>query len=127
MSVAAPIAAVLMGVYAVFHTALAFGAPARFAAWGGWHEDKVPARLRVASAAVGLILCPAFMVLTLVSAGVIEASWVPRAGALGMWVVVGVFTAGGVASLASSSRRERIWGVVLLVVAVCSSVVALTM
>ncbi len=125
MMVAGTVAAILMAVYAVFHTTLAFGAPARFAAWGGWHEFKLPGRLRLASGAVGLIVCPASMVLTLVNAGVVEATWVPRFGALGMWVVTGIFAVGGIASLASSSRRERFWGVVLLVVAVCCAVVAI--
>lgn len=125
METAAIVAASLMGVVAVFQVALALGAPAGYAAWGGWHEGTLPTRLRIASGVVGIIVYPALMVFVLATAMVIEANWVPGTGKVGMWVLTGVFVAGTLANLASRSRRERYWGIVSLAIAVCCAIVAI--
>jgi hypothetical protein len=127
METAAIVAAALMGIVAVFQLALALGAPAGFAAWGGWHEGVLPTRLRFASGFVGLIVYPALMVYVLATAGVIEATWVPARGRLGMWILTAVFTLGGFANLASRSRRERWWAIVAFAIAVCTAIVALSL
>ncbi|HEY7469295.1 MAG TPA: hypothetical protein VIC07_07205 [Acidimicrobiia bacterium] len=127
METAAIIAAVLMSVVAVFQIALALGAPAGFAAWGGWHEGVLPTRLRVASGVVGLVVYPALIVFVLATAGVIDAPWVPGTGRLGMWILTGVFTLGTVTNFASRSKRERWWGFVSLAIAICCAVVALSL
>jgi hypothetical protein len=121
---AAIIAAGLMGVVAVFHVALALGAPAGYAAWGGWHQGVLPTRLRIASGLVGVLVYPGLMVFVLASAGVIEANWVPGTGKVGMWILTGLFVLGALANLASRSRRERWWAVVSLIIAICCAIVA---
>ena len=127
MESAAVIAAALMGVVAVFQIALAFGAPAGYAAWGGWHEGVLPTRLRLASGFVGIVVYPALMVYVLATAGAIEAQWVPGRGRAGMWILTGVFILGTIANFASRSRRERWWGFVSLAIALCCATVALSL
>jgi hypothetical protein len=127
MEQAAILAALLMCVVAVFHVALALGAPAGYAAWGGWHEGVLPTRLRIASGFVGIGVYPALMVFVLATAGVIDAKWVPGTGRLGMWILTGLFTLGTLANFASRSKRERWWGFVSLTIAICCAVVALSL
>jgi hypothetical protein len=127
METAAILAAVLMSVVAVFQIALALGAPARYAAWGGWHAGVLPTKLRVASGIVGIVVYPALIVFVLASAGVIDASWVPGRGKVGMWVLTGLFILATFANFASRSKRERRWGFVSVVIAICCSVVALSL
>lgn len=127
METAATIAAVLMGVVAVFHIALSLGAPAGYAAWGGWHQGVLPTRLRFASGIVGIGVYPALIVYVLATAGVVDATWVPARGRLGMWILTGLFVLGTLANFASRSKRERSWGFVSLAIAICCAVVALTL
>lgn len=127
METAAIIAASLMGVIAVFQVALAFGAPAGFAAWGGWHEGVLPTRLRIASGLVGIVVYPALATYVLATAGVIDATWVPARGELGLWIITGIFVLGGFANLASRSRRERWWAVVAFAIALCTGIVAVSL
>ena len=127
METAGIIAAVLMAVAGVFHIALALGAPAGYAAWGGWHEGKLPARLRWASGVVGIGVYPALIIYVLTTAGVIDATWVPARGRLGMWILTGLFAVGTVANFASRSKRERWWGFVSLAIAICCGVIALSL
>lgn len=127
METAALIAAILMAITGVFHIALALGAPAGFAAWGGWHEGVLPTRLRIASGVVGIGVYPALIVYVLATAGAIDATWVPQRGKVGMWILTGLFTLGTFANFASRSRRERWWGFVSLAIAVCCAVIALSL
>lgn len=114
-----------MGIVAVFQIALALGAPAGFAAWGGWHEGVLPTRLRFASGFVGLIVYPVLMVYVLATAGAIDATWVPARGSVGMWILTGFFALGTFANFASRSKRERYWGIVSLAIAICCGIVAI--
>ena len=125
MEAAAIVAAALMGVVAVFQIALSLGAPAGYAAWGGWHEGTLPTRLRVASGVVGFVVYPALMVFVLATARVIEVNWVPGTGRVGMWILTGLFALGTFANFASRSKRERYWGFVSLAIAVCCAIVAM--
>ena len=125
METAAIVAATLIGVVGVFQIALALGAPAGYAAWGGWHQGTLPTRLRVASGLVGFIACPALLVFVLATAMVIDANWVPGTGKVGMWILAGVFVLGSFANFASRSRRERYWGFVSLAIATCCAIVAI--
>lgn len=127
METAAIVAASLMGGVAVFQVALALGAPAGYAAWGGWHEGVLPTRLRVASGLVGLIVYPALMVYVLATAGVLDITWVPGRGKLGMWILTGLFVLGGFANLASRSKRERWWAIVAFAIALCTAIVAVSL
>jgi hypothetical protein len=125
VEIAAIIAAILIAGVAIFQIALSLGAPAGYAAWGGWHEGVLPTRLRIASGFVGIVVYPVLGVYILVSAGVVEATWVPGTGKLGMWIITGLFMIGGFANFASRSKRERYWGLVSLAIAVCCAIVAL--
>lgn len=127
METAAWIAAGLMAVLAVFQIALALGAPARYAAWGGWHEGTLPTRLRFASGIAGLLVYPVLIVYVLAASGAVDATWVPGRGRLGMWILTGVFVVATFANLASRSKRERYWGLVSAVIAACCALVALSL
>ena len=127
METAAILAAVLMGVVAVLHISLTLGAPARYAAWGGWLAGVLPSSLRIASGIVGIVVYPALIVFVLATAGVIDANWIPGRGKTGMWVLTGVFILATLANFASRSKRERRWGFVSLVIAICCAVVALSL
>jgi len=124
MEVAAIVASVLLSVVAIFQIALALGAPWGDAAWGGANTGVLPRRLRIASGVVGLVVYPLIGCFVLASAGLITADWVPGTGAVGMWALASVFTLGAVANFASRSKRERIWGPVSLVIAVCCGLIA---
>lgn len=108
----------------MFQIALALGAPLGSAAWGGRHDGVLPTRLRVASGVAAVVMYPLIILLVLASAGLIEVVWLPGIGKAGMWILTGLFTVGTVANFASRSKRERYWGPVSLVVAVCCGIVA---
>lgn len=126
MRVAAVVAAVLMGLVGLFQIALAAGAPWGAAAWGGRHEGRLPAGLRVASGVAGVVVYPYLILLVLAAAG-IGGLEIPGAGQLAMWLVCGFFVVGTVLNAASPSRPERAWAGVSAAVAVCCGVVALGM
>lgn len=122
METAAWIAAALIAGLVVFQLALALGAPAGAAAWGGSHPGVLPVRLRVASAVVGVLFYPALAAVILGTAGVLDA---PSIGRQGMWVLVGVFTLAAAANLVSRSKVERLWSPVALIIAISCAIVAL--
>ena len=124
MNLATILAVVLLGIVSVFQIALALGAPLGYAAWGGIHEGPLPGKLRVASGVTGLAVYPVIGLYVLASAGLIEADWMPGTGKTGMWILAGVFTLGTLANLFSRSKRERVWGPVSLVIAVCCGIIA---
>lgn len=118
------VAVVLLALVAIFQVSLALGAPWGDAAWGGANPGVLPTRLRIASAVAGLIIYPLIGAFILASAGLTTVDWVPGTGAMGIWVLTGVFTLGALANFASRSKWERIWGPVSLVIAVCCGVIA---
>ena len=124
MNLATILAVVLLGIVSVFQIALALGALLGYAAWGGIHEGALPGKLRVASGVTGLAVYPVIGLYVLASAGLIEADWMPGTGKTGMWILAGVFTLGTLANLVSRSKRERVWGPVSLVIAVCCGIIA---
>jgi len=126
MDLAATLAAVLLMVVAIFQIALALGTPLGDAALGGRHTGVLPIGFRVASAVAGVVVYPFIVGFVLASAGLITADWIPGTGAVGMWVLVGFFTVGALANFASRSKRERVWGPVPLVIAVCCGVIAVS-
>ena len=107
MAVSMAVMAATVGflVIAAFQLALALGAPLGRAAWGGAHE-RLPARLRVASAvAVGIWLLAALVILQRAGVPVVPlpdvvAQW-------GAWIVVGLLAVGAIMNFASSSPWER--------------------
>lgn len=122
VEIAAWIAAALIAGLVVFQLALALGAPAGAAAWGGSHPGVLPIRLRVASAVVGLFFYPAVAAAILGAAGVLGG---PSLGRPGMWVFAGIFILAAIANLVSRSKVERLWSPVALAIAVCCATVAL--
>ena len=124
MNLAAVLAVVFLAVVAAFQIALAFGAPLGYAAWGGRHERVLPGRLRVASGVAGFVVYPVIGLFVLASAGLIDADWLPGSGRTGMWILAAFFTLGALANFASRSPKERYWGPVSLVVAVCCGFIA---
>lgn len=125
MNLAAIVAVVLLGVVCVFQIALALGAPLGNAAWGGQNDGVLPARLRIASGVVGIVVYPFIGLFVLASAGLIEADWLPGTGKVGMWVLTGLFSLGAFANFASRSKMERYWGPVSLAIAVCCGLIAM--
>ncbi|MFZ0013796.1 MAG: hypothetical protein WAL25_06720 [Acidimicrobiia bacterium] len=123
MEIAAWIAVALIAVLTVFQLALALGAPAGAAAWGGSHPGVLPTRLRVASALVALFFYPVVAIELLNAAGVIDVGL--ELSPLWLWVLAGLFALGALANFASRSKVERIWGPVSLALAVCCGVIAL--
>lgn len=112
----------LIGVLTVFQIALALGAPAGAAAWGGSYPGVLPTRLRVASAVVGVFFYPPLALLILDSGGVIDIGW--DVSPLWLWILTGLFLLGTLANAASRSKVERIWAPVSLVLAICCAVIA---
>lgn len=126
MQTAAIVAAVLIAVLTVFQIALALGAPAGAAAWGGGHPGVLPTRLRVASGIVGVFFYPVLGIFLLdvggvVETGLAEGDWTRWL----LWILTGLFALGALANFASRSRIERIWGPVSVVLAVCCAILAL--
>jgi len=125
VEVAAWIAAVLIVALTVFHLALALGAPAGAAAWGGSHPGVLPTRLRVASGIVAIFFYPVVAIELLYSAGVIELGW--DVNPFWIWFLAGLFALGALANFASRSKIERVWGPISLVLAICCGIIALGM
>jgi hypothetical protein len=124
MRFAAVVAASLLGVIAAFQLALALGMPARGMAWGGQHDGKLPAGLRIASAVAGLVIYPLATLLILEAAGVTDFEVVPDVGPVGMWVFTGLFAFGALLNLVSRSKAERVWAPVSMGISVCCGIVA---
>jgi hypothetical protein len=123
MEIAAWVAVALIAVLTVFQLALALGAPAGAAAWGGSHPGVLPTRLRLASALVAIFFYPVVAIELLNAAGLIDVG--VELSPLWLWVLAGLFAVGALANFASRSKNERIWGPVSLTLAVCCGVIAL--
>jgi hypothetical protein len=126
MEIAAWIAAALLVVLTVFQLALALGAPAGAAAWGGGNPGVLPTRLRVASALVAVFVYPPITLLILDSGGAASVGW--DINRLWMWILTGLFALGTLTNFASRSRIERmVWSPVSLVIAACCAIIAIGM
>jgi hypothetical protein len=121
---AAVLAAVGFLAIAAFQVALALGAPLGRASWGGRHDGRLPAGLRIASAFAVVVWMLASLIV-LARSGY-EFSPVPDAVARwGTWVLVGLMPVAALMNLASASRWERfLWGPVALILAVLCFLVA---
>lgn len=119
MEVAVIVATLFLVAIWVFQIALAAGAPWGAAAWGGQSKGILPTSLRVSSGIAAAFIYPLIMLYVLVSAEVVAVDWLPGAGKVAMWGLVGFFALGTLMNLASRSKIERIWGPVSLVIAIC--------
>jgi hypothetical protein len=120
MEAAAITAVVLIGVVTAFQIALALGAPAGAAAWGGAHPGVLPTRLRGASAVVGVFVYSPTALLIVDSGGVIDIGW--DVSPVWLWVLAGLFLLGTLANAASRSKVERVWAAVSLAIGLCCAV-----
>lgn len=127
MTVAAIISVALLSLLILFQAGLALGAPWGPAAWGGTHHGTLPPRLRVASGMAALVVYPLVILAIVKAAALAELEWFPEFGVPVMWGLTGLFVIGAIASLASTSRIERLWGPVSAVLAGCCAVIALGM
>lgn len=125
MQTSAVVGALLIVVLTVFQIALALGAPAGAAAWGGGHPGVLPTRLRIASGVVGVFFYPVVALFLLdvgglIDTGLAEGDWTRWV----LWILTGLFALGALANFASRSKIERIWGPVSLALAVCCAILA---
>jgi hypothetical protein len=125
MTIAAVLAAVLLGAIAVFQAALALGAPWGAAAWGGANPGVLPARLRIASGVAAAVVYPLLIAVVLASAGLVAGGWLPIEPAVAMWALAVLLGIGAIMNLVSRSPIERVWGPVALLAAVCCAIVAI--
>ena len=124
MTVAGLVAALALGVLALFQLGLALGMPWGAAAWGGQNQGVLPTTLRYASALAGLVLYPLMMAVVLSAAGFI-GEWLPFDSTVLMWILAAFFAIGIVMNAVSRSPAERIWSPVSAVLAICCAVIAL--
>jgi len=99
------LAALVLGVIAVFQILLALALPFGRAAWGGTHR-VLPLHLRFASALSALpLVLGAWIVLA--RTGVVTIPLQPSAVRAGAWVTFCILALSTIANLASRSRIER--------------------
>lgn len=107
MKVAGLVAAAVLVAVAAFQFALAAGVPWGRLAWGGTREGRLPASMRLGSAAavVALIFCA---LIVLAQAGVTGWSPVPT-GALRAttWAIAGFMVLNTLGNVVAKSRFER--------------------
>ena len=92
MEIAAIVVTVHLAVLWVFQISLAAGAPWGAAAWGGHSKGVLPTSLRVGSGIAAAFLYPLITLYVLVSAEVVAIDWLPGAGKIAMWGLIGFFT-----------------------------------
>ena len=121
--IAAIAASIILAGVGVFQAFLAAGAPLGHFAWGGRHR-VLPIGFRIASA-VAIPLYIGMIVLMLNRAGIVSVSTNSGAIRVAAWLLVGYFTLGVVANLASRSRPERyVMTPIVLVLATLAAIVA---
>jgi hypothetical protein len=99
------LAALVLGLVAVFQVLLALALPFGHAAWGGAHR-VLPARLRFASALSAIPLALAAWIV-LARTGVVAAPLQPATVRIATWVAFCMLALNTVANSASKSRIER--------------------
>ena len=115
---------VLLGLLALLHLALVFGAPLGRLVWGG-AEAVLPAGKRFASLAA-VILLGGFALIALDRAGSLELFLSPAASRIAGWALAAVLVLSVFQNLLSSSRAERrVMLPLSAVLALCSLVLAL--
>jgi hypothetical protein len=121
--IAAIAASIILAGVGVLQAFLAAGAPLGHFAWGGRHR-VLPIGFRIASA-VAIPLYIGMIVLMLNRAGILSVSTNSGAIRVAAWLLVGYFTLGVVANLASRSRPERyVMTPIVLVLAILAAVIA---
>lgn len=102
METTAWVCAVLLGITALCQLALAFGAPAGSAAWGGRHPGLLPMRFRLSSGFAGVLLYPVVMLFVLDAGGVLSIGLVDdETTRTILWVLTGLYALRSVANVVS--------------------------
>jgi hypothetical protein len=123
--ISAWIVIVTLAFVALFQFALVLGAPMGEYAFGGAHSGKLPARYRAASA-VSILIYAAIAGHYLAQLGVLPKLLPTTMNDLANWAVVAFNLVGLVLNSISRSKSERqLWVPVLLLLTICSALVAL--
>jgi hypothetical protein len=123
--ISAWIVIVTLAFVALFQFALVLGAPMGEYAFGGAHSGKLPARHRAASA-VSILIYAAIAGHYLAQLGVLPKLLPTTMNDLANWAVVAFNLVGLVLNSISRSKLERqLWVPVLLLLTICSALVAL--
>jgi hypothetical protein len=123
--ISAWIVIVTLAFVALFQFALVLGAPMGVYAFGGAHTGKLPARYRAASA-VSILIYAAIAGHYLAQLGVLPKLLPTTMNDLANWAVVAFNLVGLVLNSISRSKLERqLWVPVLLLLTICSALVAL--
>lgn len=123
--ISAWIVIVTLAFVALFQFALVLGAPMGEYAFGGAHSGKLPARYRAASA-VSILIYAAIAGHYLAQLGVLPKLLPTTMNDLANWAVVAFNLVGLVLNSISRSKLERqLWVPVLLLLTICSALVAL--
>ena len=123
--ISAWIVIVTLAFVALFQFALVLGAPMGEYAFGGAHSGKLPARYRAASA-VSILIYAAIAGHYLAQLGVLPKLLPTTMNDLANWAVVAFNLVGLVLNSISRSKLERqFWVPVMLLLTICSALVAL--
>lgn len=120
---AASIAGILLLLVALFQLCLACGAPWGSVAMGGKYPGKLPFRLRIA-ALVQLVLLVFIALIIFIRAGMMLPDYLDGSR-MAIWGVVAFMSISSILNLITPSKWERrIWAPVVVLLLVCSVVIA---
>ena len=123
--IAVIISVVALVAVGLFQIGLALGAPMGEYAFGGQHPGRLPTRYRVASA-ISVLVYLGIAGHYLAQIGVLETLLAPNLNSIANWALVGFNALGLIMNSISRSVKERkMWVPVLLLMLVCSVVIAL--
>jgi hypothetical protein len=123
--IAVIISVVALAAVGLFQIGLALGAPMGEYAFGGQNPGRLPMRYRVASA-ISVLVYLGIAGHYLAQIGVFETLLTPSLNSIANWALVGFNALGLIMNSISRSVKERkMWVPVLLLMLVCSVVIAL--
>jgi hypothetical protein len=123
--IAVVISVVALAAVGLFQIGLALGAPMGEYAFGGQNPGRLPMRYRVASA-ISVLVYLGIAGHYLAQIGVFETLLSPSLNSIANWALVGFNALGLIMNSISRSVKERkMWVPVLLLMLVCSLVIAL--
>jgi hypothetical protein len=123
--IAVVISVVALAAVGLFQIGLALGAPMGEYAFGGQNPGRLPMRYRVASA-ISVLVYLGIAGHYLAQIGVFETLLAPSLNSIANWALVGFNALGLIMNSISRSVKERkMWVPVLLLMLVCSVVIAL--
>ena len=125
LEIAVIISVIALAAVGLFQVGLALGAPMGEYAFGGQNPGRLPLPYRVASG-ISVLVYLGIAGHYLAQVGVFEPLLAPSLNSVVNWVLVGFNTLGLIMNSISRSAKERkMWVPVLLLMLVCSVVIAL--